>query len=630
MKRTGRFIAAGFLFFVLTLTAGAQAPADANPWETPPAKINEVKSLGGPNAFVPGALTSIDSLRQFFVEEQDAIGKALEISGWAGDAKDLFNAARHGVIEETTFPVGARLHWMALKRGGRSVDIIPDIRWKGKAAFDAFVLRFPSNNSRWAFVVPKPCGNLALLAKMGEDDLTIVMTSGVLELVDAEGRPITIRAGGHETVSATYSDRYKGREVGKAGIPTTVKVHDGSVEFSEYSRPVAVMVTSGNEVSATLSAAGSVALAVPASNVSDLAIKVGDAHGTLKSGTGVSVEWPTPKCNIEVRTQGKACAPGTLEIDASKSSVERGTIAKVMVTGTLPNGDTFDLGSPGQPFTWTHKADQTGTYSFTAVALSNNDVSSPKCTAEMSLENCVPPPPTASLQLDSGPIAPYESIGMNGSQSSSDGGEISKVEINIYNAARRLFDSVTLSKPFTHEMEISNPGTYTFKATAIDNFDQRSTNQAEATLVVKPKKFYSLAPFIGYGSSGGGTGRVAEDGALAGLKVSYDRQFLRNWEFGLGLVLAYDEAHSQAAFGGDFVVDRLFGKGFAGLGVGFWDIAHNETSSLDIILRGGVALPWVVGDNPTHFFAEGRIGTGEPGGIADSYRVLAGIRFRPW
>lgn len=267
------------LFFMLTHpVSGESAP-------------REIRDLGRSRA-VSEPLETASDLQTTFEELREDYLELLQEAGWEGDPADLLQAIAEGRFIERTFPVGGKLPWMSYRKPSGKISFYRNVVWAGDEPFEAFEIRILSNDWRWAFIVPKLCGNLALLSRTGAGDLDVSLISGVLELTDTEGRPIVIRGGETKTVTAPLQDLSATRR-GEAGFDTEVEVEEGSLELRDYGHPVAVTVDEGHQVSATVSTTGRLLLAVPESNPGPLPIRVGDATGTLSAGANMSSAWST-------------------------------------------------------------------------------------------------------------------------------------------------------------------------------------------------------------------------------------------------------------------------------------------------------------------------------------------------
>ena len=130
-------------------------------------QYTDIRRLGTSNAISrPGPQTG-DDLQRVFRENRADYEKILREAGWPGDAEEIFQAIANGDFQEASYPVGHTFEWMALRRNGVAQPSVP-IRWAGDDPFEAFEIRVESGGVEYRFLIPKACGNLALV---GERDL---------------------------------------------------------------------------------------------------------------------------------------------------------------------------------------------------------------------------------------------------------------------------------------------------------------------------------------------------------------------------------------------------------------------------------------------------------------------------
>ncbi|HXV65003.1 MAG TPA: hypothetical protein VEK15_30190 [Vicinamibacteria bacterium] len=122
----------------------------------------DIRRLGTSNAISrPGPSTG-EELQQVFRTNRADYEKVLADARWPGDPNDLFNAVESGSFSEASYPVGHTFEWMAVRKNGVAQPTRP-IRWAGTAPFEAFEIRFESRGQEHRFLIPKACGNLALV-----------------------------------------------------------------------------------------------------------------------------------------------------------------------------------------------------------------------------------------------------------------------------------------------------------------------------------------------------------------------------------------------------------------------------------------------------------------------------------
>jgi hypothetical protein len=152
-----RGVFATAVFGTLVAAVAAQGVASAQTKET------AIRTLGGPNRF-SGPMHSVDDLRTMVTSNQAPINSSLSQAGLGDLATQFFNVVATGYVSDTTVAPGTHMDWMALKRTGRA-GVLRNVRWTGSQPFDAFQFSVEYSGYNYTFVVPKICGNFALLSR---------------------------------------------------------------------------------------------------------------------------------------------------------------------------------------------------------------------------------------------------------------------------------------------------------------------------------------------------------------------------------------------------------------------------------------------------------------------------------
>lgn len=97
------------------------------------------------------------------------------VDKYAGDIKYGFDTAGYGDVylpfldqiktvsfEEAELPVGQKFMWMLFRSRGK-VKLAEDLEWAGKAPLPVFVFKVQKDFKHYTFIIPKPCGNIALV-----------------------------------------------------------------------------------------------------------------------------------------------------------------------------------------------------------------------------------------------------------------------------------------------------------------------------------------------------------------------------------------------------------------------------------------------------------------------------------
>ncbi len=163
---------------VATLLLTCASPVFAQQYEN-------ARRLGGPTAFYTPPLTDAASLKRM-AERNGMANDIRTVMRDAGipDVADAFIAAisrgtstriagncssapAGDAVVECQEPVGSVYEWMAYRPRvrGRPVPARKErVRWAGRRAFAAFLVRVTAGDKLYTFVVPKPCANVSLVS----------------------------------------------------------------------------------------------------------------------------------------------------------------------------------------------------------------------------------------------------------------------------------------------------------------------------------------------------------------------------------------------------------------------------------------------------------------------------------
>src|SRR5215831_7888294 len=139
---------------VMTCVASASAQG---PRET------EIRVLGGPNRF-SGPMHSVADLRAMVNTNRSQFANVLAIAGLDHISSQVLDTLTTGSVIETNVVPDTHMEWMALKRSG-TPGLLRNVRWLGRQPFEAYQFTVEAGGYNYTFVVPKVCGNLALVSR---------------------------------------------------------------------------------------------------------------------------------------------------------------------------------------------------------------------------------------------------------------------------------------------------------------------------------------------------------------------------------------------------------------------------------------------------------------------------------
>lgn len=117
----------------------------------------------GSNPFAP-PLTSVAQLKEVVKAQQADIQKGFELAGDGALYAAFASQFPKAKIEAVKIQPGETMQWMLYRKKGKGkVRVVKDVTWGGAAAFDAYRFYIDNAGTRYNFVVPLACTNIALM-----------------------------------------------------------------------------------------------------------------------------------------------------------------------------------------------------------------------------------------------------------------------------------------------------------------------------------------------------------------------------------------------------------------------------------------------------------------------------------
>lgn len=111
---------------------------------------------------VKGQVPTPEVMKTLFARYSSDVKTGFELAGYTELYQPFMEQLPAAEFEEATLPVGGRLMWMLFKSHGQ-VKIARDIEWAGKQPLPIFRFDIKKDWKIYHFVIPKECGNLALM-----------------------------------------------------------------------------------------------------------------------------------------------------------------------------------------------------------------------------------------------------------------------------------------------------------------------------------------------------------------------------------------------------------------------------------------------------------------------------------
>ena len=204
------------------------------------AQPHKMTRLGNPATRITAPISDTAGLQKTFTipRNQAALSRVLDKAGLTSLTAQVLAAITEGRVTETTVAPGTTIQWMALRRAGRA-DIVSDAIWAGTAPFEGFAFSIDDGLKRYNFVVPKACGNLALVSVT---EVPLPECVHVASSRSCESKQVTFTASGTAiaTRQATKVSVYRdGRKVGEMlpeGFALALPVDAGRYTFMATDR----------------------------------------------------------------------------------------------------------------------------------------------------------------------------------------------------------------------------------------------------------------------------------------------------------------------------------------------------------------------------------------------------------
>jgi hypothetical protein len=153
-----------------------------------------------------GQVPTPEVMKQLCDRYAEDIKAGFEIAGYPDLYEPFVAQVKAGELKDEKIAVGDRLMWMLFKSQGQ-VKVAQDIEWAGKEPLDAFSIQVKKDWKIYDFVIPKPCGNIALRS------ITQAIPPAVCSLVVVPERanlndPITIDMSGTQAAKGMSFEVY--------------------------------------------------------------------------------------------------------------------------------------------------------------------------------------------------------------------------------------------------------------------------------------------------------------------------------------------------------------------------------------------------------------------------------------
>ncbi len=291
------------------------------------------------------------------------------VDKYAGDIKYGFDLAGYGDVflpfldqiktasfEDAELPIGQKFMWMLFRSRGK-VKVAEDLEWAGKSPLPVFVFKVQKNFKHYTFIIPKPCGNVALLGveEIIPDAVCDIQVSPAKANIND---PISVDMSGSQHAKSMEVEIFNSEGV---KVATQTLTPDSPKWQTKFDSP------------------GEYVFKAKALNV-----KGQPSTNACEAKTYINAP---PTCKLWT-----SCLPcknyvgRPITIDGSNSTDPDGEVVKADFQITNEEGEVIDSYTDAEaPFTWEKVFEEAGTYAITLVVTDDFGAMSEPCKLDLEI-----------------------------------------------------------------------------------------------------------------------------------------------------------------------------------------------------------------------------------------------------
>ncbi len=296
---------------------------------------------------VQGQVPTAEAMKMLFDRYAEDIKTGFELAGYPELYQPFMDQLKTTEFKDEKIAVGDKLMWMLFKSNGK-VKVAQDLEWAGQQPLEAFSIQVKKDWKIYDFVIPKPCGNIALRSITQAIPPAICSLAVVPERANIND-PVTVDMSGTQnarSMSVEVFDAQGQKVASKDLTPDSAKWQLKFDKSGEYTFKGSAVNVEG----------------IPSAN-------------PCVSKTYINIP---PICKLWT-----SCLPcedyvgRPITFDASGSTDPDGQIVKVVFELLDANGNVIDsCVTTRKPFLWEKVFTKPGTYTITATAYDNDGAKS--------------------------------------------------------------------------------------------------------------------------------------------------------------------------------------------------------------------------------------------------------------
>lgn len=293
-----------------------------------------------------GKIPTQDVMKMLVTKYAADLKYGFEQAGYPDLYEPFLAQLNSATFTEKSVPVGTVFPWMLFRSNGK-VKVVKDLEWAGKAPLDVYSFTVNKDYKNYEFVMPRPCGNVALL------NVTEAIPPAVCDLKVSPAKvnvndPVNVDMSGSQFATSMEVSIYDG----SGAVVTTQALSPASPKWqTKFAKP-------GDYT---------------------FKAKVANQRGEV-TGPGcevkIHVNFP-PICKLTVScTECKDYVGKPITFDASGSSDPDGQIVKANFEVMDAKGAVIDsYMATKAPFTWEKTFDKAGHYTVAVTVFDDMGVS---------------------------------------------------------------------------------------------------------------------------------------------------------------------------------------------------------------------------------------------------------------
>lgn len=308
------------------------------------AQVKKISNLGRYTFVrVRGDIPTPEVMKMLAERYAADIKTGFEMAGYGHLYQPFIDQLKTAQFEDTTWEIGETVKWMLFRSAGK-VKVTGELEWAGKKPVEVFAIKVKEGYKTYTFIIPKPCGNIALKG-MVEEIPPAICSLNVSPAKANINDPITVDMSGTQnakSMKVEVFDKQGNKVATKDLTPEAARWQTKLDKPGEY-------VFKGT------------------------AFNLENEASTNPCEGKVYINYPPVAVVVPSCIDCKNAVGQPITFDASGSSDPDGEVTRVVFELTDSDGRTVDSYTDTEkPFIWEKAVDKAGTYTISVTAYDND------------------------------------------------------------------------------------------------------------------------------------------------------------------------------------------------------------------------------------------------------------------